>query len=106
MRVRGIRRAVRPLLRPTASEPTRADRDEAVRDKQAVTRDRHHPAVRSDMHDYSRAIEQQGLAIIGNAVRRRRVASGTSQRQLGFWAGINQSTVSRLETGRLRTMRL
>lgn len=58
------------------------------------------------MHDYGRAIEEQGLTIIGNAVRRRRVASGASQRQLGFWAGINQSTISRLETGRLRTMRL
>lgn len=58
------------------------------------------------MHEYGHVFEQKGLTIIGDAVRRRRVTSGASQRQLAYWAGINQSTVSRLETGRLRTMRL
>lgn len=50
--------------------------------------------------------ERLGRKIIGQAVRRGRVASGISQRQLGFRVGLNQSTISRLETGHLRTMRM
>ena len=52
------------------------------------------------------ASEQLGLSIIATAIRRRRVASAVSQRQLAWRAGVNQSTISRLETGRLRTMRM
>lgn len=50
--------------------------------------------------------EKLGLRIIGTAVRRRRVASGVSQRQVAYRSGLNQSTISRLETGRLRNMRM
>ena len=53
-----------------------------------------------------RASEKLGLDIIAKAIRGRRVASGLTQRQLGWRAGLNQSTISRLETGRLRTMRM
>jgi transcriptional regulator with XRE-family HTH domain len=52
------------------------------------------------------ALEQLGLSIIAAATRTRRVASGVTQRQLGWRTGLNQSTISRLETGRLRTMRM
>jgi transcriptional regulator with XRE-family HTH domain len=50
--------------------------------------------------------ELAGRLIIARAVRRQRLAHGLSQRQVGWRAGVNQSTISRLETGRLRTMRM
>ena len=59
-----------------------------------------------DRFGHYEASEQLGRRIIANAVRARRVASGATQRQLGWRAGVNQSTISRLETGRLRTMRM
>lgn len=49
---------------------------------------------------------QRGLLIIGQAIFRRRVGSGMTQRQLAFYVGLNQSTISRLERGELRAMRL
>ncbi len=48
--------------------------------------------------------EAFGLRVIGTGVRQARLAQGLSQRQLGWRVGLNQSTISRLETGRLRTM--
>lgn len=56
-------------------------------------------------HDQELA-EQYGLRIIGLGVRRSRLDLGLSQRQLGWRVGLNQSTISRLETGQLRTMRM
>ena len=50
--------------------------------------------------------EEYGLGLIGRGVRRARLKAGLSQRQLGWRSGLNQSTISRLETGRLRTMRM
>lgn len=50
--------------------------------------------------------ERRGLEIIGRAVLRGRIAAGLTQRQLGYRVGLNQSTLSRLETGRLRAMRM
>ena len=50
--------------------------------------------------------EQYGLRLIGRGVRLARLKAGLSQRQLGWRCGLNQSTISRLETGRLRTMRM
>jgi len=47
-----------------------------------------------------------GLRILAHAIRRRRVTSGISQMQLAYRVGLNQSTISRLETGRLRAMRM
>lgn len=47
-----------------------------------------------------------GLAFIGETVRRGRRAAGLSQRRLAALAGIHQSTVSRLESGRLPCLRL
>jgi transcriptional regulator with XRE-family HTH domain len=50
--------------------------------------------------------EQRGLRIIGQAVLRGRIAARLSQRQLGYRVGLNQSTISRLETGCLHAMRM
>ena len=50
--------------------------------------------------------ERLGLMVIGQAVLRGRIAARITQRQLGYRVGLNQSTLSRLETGRLRTMRM
>lgn len=50
--------------------------------------------------------EEYGLRLIGRGVRRARLKAGLSQRQLGWRCGLHQSTISRLETGRLRTMRM
>jgi ribosome-binding protein aMBF1 (putative translation factor) len=47
-----------------------------------------------------------GLDIIGQQVLRARRAAGLSQRQLGAMVELNQSTISRLENGLLRTFRL
>jgi transcriptional regulator with XRE-family HTH domain len=49
---------------------------------------------------------QLGLSTLGLLVRQWRRACGLSQRQLAARAGINQSTISRLETGQLRSLRL
>ena len=59
-----------------------------------------------DRLDVFEATEQLGLDIIASGIRRRRVASAVTQRQLAWRTGVNQSTISRLETGRLRTMRM
>ena len=54
----------------------------------------------------SQPTEVAGLRIIGQAVLRVRLAAGLTQRQLAFRAGLNQSTISRLERGELHAMRL
>jgi DNA-binding XRE family transcriptional regulator len=54
----------------------------------------------------NRGAEQMGLRTIGQAVLRGRLSSHLTQVQLGYRVGLNQSTISRLETGRLRTMRM
>ena len=50
--------------------------------------------------------ERRGLEIIGQVVLRARIAARLTQRQLGYRVGLNQSTLSRLERGRLRAMRM
>jgi transcriptional regulator with XRE-family HTH domain len=52
------------------------------------------------------AAERAGLQVIAHAVKRGRLNSGLSQRQLAYRVGLNQSTISRLESGRLRNMRM
>ena len=47
-----------------------------------------------------------GLMVIAFSVRERRLLCRLSQEQLAFRAGLNLSTVSRLENGRLPTMRI
>ena len=47
-----------------------------------------------------------GLLLIGQLVYEGRRRAGITQRQLGRVAGVNQSTISRLERGRLNGMRL
>jgi transcriptional regulator with XRE-family HTH domain len=47
-----------------------------------------------------------GLEILGRAVLEGRRRAGLSQRQLGYRAGVHQSTISRPERGRLNGMRL
>ncbi len=42
---------------------------------------------------------KRGLQMIGAAVRRQRMRAGLTQRDLGQMTGIDQSTISRLETG-------
>jgi hypothetical protein len=49
--------------------------------------------------------EQLGWDIIGAMVRRRRIRLGWSQRDLWRAAGVPQSTVSRLENGKLSGIR-
>lgn len=51
-------------------------------------------------------VRQLGLATLGNLVRQWRVSSGLSQRQLAEKTGVSQSTISRLESGALRSLRL
>ncbi len=50
--------------------------------------------------------EMLGLRVIGNGVRRRRLAERLSQQQLAWRTGVAQSTISRLETSRLRSMKI
>ena len=48
----------------------------------------------------------KGMAELGASVRTARVAHGISQAELGWRVGLSQATISRLETGRLRGLRL
>jgi transcriptional regulator with XRE-family HTH domain len=48
----------------------------------------------------------RGLEILSRAVLDARRHAGLTQRQLGAIAGVHQSTISRLERGRLAGMRL
>ncbi len=56
--------------------------------------------------DDNELAEEYGLRAIGHGVRSARAGQGMTQRQLGWRVGLNQSTISRLESGRLRTMRM
>jgi transcriptional regulator with XRE-family HTH domain len=47
-----------------------------------------------------------GLRVIGDIVREARLRRNLTQRQLAWQALLAQSTISRLETGRLQGMRL
>ena len=47
-----------------------------------------------------------GLALLAEVVRRGRQGAGITQQRLAAAAGLNQSTISRLERGQLRSMRL
>ncbi|MGZ8437381.1 MAG: helix-turn-helix domain-containing protein [Candidatus Limnocylindrales bacterium] len=47
----------------------------------------------------------RGYALIGRLVRRRRGRIGLSQRELETLSGLDQSVISRLETGQLRGLR-
>ena len=49
---------------------------------------------------------QRGLEIIGRAAWKARRRAGLTQRELGYRVGVHQSTISRLERGRLNGMRL
>lgn len=49
---------------------------------------------------------QVGLRVIGDIVREARLGRNLTQRQLAWKALLTQSTISRLETGRLQGMRL
>ena len=48
---------------------------------------------------------RRGRATLGSAVRRARLRQGFSQRQLGWLVGFDQTTISRLETAKLKGMR-
>jgi predicted transcriptional regulator len=48
----------------------------------------------------------RGLAIIGQAIYEARRRAGLTQRRLAEICGLHQSTISRLETGRLNGIRL
>jgi transcriptional regulator with XRE-family HTH domain len=59
-----------------------------------------------DWDDDPNSAAQVGRRIIGAAVREARLGRGLSQRQLAWRSLLAQSTISKLETGRLRGMRL
>jgi transcriptional regulator with XRE-family HTH domain len=46
-----------------------------------------------------------GRKLLGAAVRRARLRQGLSQRQLGWYVALDQTTISRLETAKLKGMR-
>lgn len=48
----------------------------------------------------------EGMTAVGDLVRSSRLNLGLSQRQLAWGVGMSQSTISRLESGTLRGMRL
>jgi transcriptional regulator with XRE-family HTH domain len=62
--------------------------------------------VRNWTWDDSLDAEELGLRLLGLAVRERRLQYRLSQQRLGFRTGLNQSTISRLENARLRTMKI
>jgi len=47
-----------------------------------------------------------GLRLLGSQLRRARLNRGWSQRNLEWVSGVDQTTISRLENGRLRSLRL
>lgn len=47
-----------------------------------------------------------GREMLGAAVRRARLRHGLSQRQLGWRVALDQTTISRLENGKLKGLRL
>ncbi|HEX5012864.1 MAG TPA: helix-turn-helix transcriptional regulator [Candidatus Limnocylindrales bacterium] len=49
---------------------------------------------------------RDGLEILGRALYEARRVAGVTQRQLGEMVGVDQSTISRLERGRLTGLRL
>jgi transcriptional regulator with XRE-family HTH domain len=62
--------------------------------------------VRNWTWDDNLDAEELGLRLLGLAVRERRLQYRLSQQQLAFRTGVNQSTISRLENARLRTMKI
>ena len=48
---------------------------------------------------------RRGFALIGTTVRRRRQQAGFSQRQLEALCGVDQTVISRLENGRLASLK-
>jgi transcriptional regulator with XRE-family HTH domain len=50
--------------------------------------------------------EVEGLRLLGVQLRRARLRNGWSQRRLERASGIDQTTISRLENGRLASLRL
>jgi transcriptional regulator with XRE-family HTH domain len=58
----------------------------------------------SVLEDPERAIAA-GRRTIGAGVRRARLGLGLTQQQLGWRVGVEQSTISRLETGKTQGMR-
>ncbi|HEV8545669.1 MAG TPA: helix-turn-helix transcriptional regulator [Candidatus Limnocylindrales bacterium] len=58
--------------------------------------------LRTDIH----ATVDLGLEIVGRSILRARTHARISQRHLGRLAGVHQTTISRLETGTLRGLRL
>ena len=48
----------------------------------------------------------KGMAELGKSVRAARLTRGISQAELGWRVGLSQATISRLETGRLRGLKL
>lgn len=51
------------------------------------------------------ALSRLGMHTLGTLVRQWRLLCGLSQRELGARCGLSQSTISRLETGRLAGLR-
>ena len=50
--------------------------------------------------------EVQGLRLLGDQLRRARLGNGWSQRRLERMSGVDQTTISRLENGKLPSLRL
>lgn len=78
-----------------------------ARDNCGVRPERQTPAMTWETFDSRSAstAAQRGFELIGAAVRRRRHRLYVSQRVLGIHCGIDQSTISRLENGKLGGLR-
>ena len=87
----------------------RVDREWSARaagDEPELTASGHRSGMREWSWENSREAEALGLDVIGRGVRAARYRAGLSQQQLAWRTRVNQATISRIETGKLRSLRL
>lgn len=67
---------------------------------------RRHIAVPHRRHPEFKFLADTGMVLIGRWIHVARLQAGMSQGQLGRLSGLHQTTISRLERGRLEGLRL